>query len=128
MADAPTTPLYSKGLAGVIADESSICLVDGDNGRLYYRGFPISELAAKRSFEDTAFLLLHSRLPDRAEQKAFHEKLAAYAALPDYLSDIVRVLAQKKGVKFHPMEVLQAVTALIRTRTTPDLATCQSRQ
>jgi citrate synthase len=37
-----STPSYSKGLEGVIADESEVGLVDGTNGRLYYRGYPIA--------------------------------------------------------------------------------------
>ena len=54
---------YAKGLEGVIAAESEICQIDGANGKLYYRGYPIEELAQHSSFEETTFLLLYERLP-----------------------------------------------------------------
>ena len=43
---------YAKGLEGVIAAESNICRIDGENGKLYYLGYPIRELVEHCSFED----------------------------------------------------------------------------
>jgi len=43
---------YAKGLEGVIAAESEICQIDGANGKLYYRGYSIEDLAQHSSFED----------------------------------------------------------------------------
>jgi len=58
---------YSKGLEGVIAAESSICKIDGQEGELYYRGYAISELIQKVCFEEVIYLLLHEGLPGRNE-------------------------------------------------------------
>lgn len=56
---------YAKGLEGVIAAESNICKIDGEHGKLYYRGYPIEDLAKYSTFEETTFLLLYERLPNR---------------------------------------------------------------
>jgi citrate synthase len=56
-----------EGLRGVIANDSKLSLVDGDGGRLVYRGYPIEELAEKVSFEEAAYLLWHGYLPTRVE-------------------------------------------------------------
>ena len=63
---------YSKGLEGVIAAESTICQIDGANGRLYYRGYPIEDLAQHSSFEETTYLLLYEELPSREELGRLH--------------------------------------------------------
>ena len=52
------TASYSKGLEGVVAGESSICNIDGEQGRLFYRGYPIEELALRSNFEEVVYLLL----------------------------------------------------------------------
>ena len=56
---------YSPGLAGVLAGETALSLVDGDNGRLLYRGYPIGELVREGSFAQVAHLLWADEwLPD----------------------------------------------------------------
>ena len=55
-----STEIYSPGLEGVIAGETAISTVTGG---LRYRGYPVVELAEKRTFEDVAHLLLHGELP-----------------------------------------------------------------
>ena len=59
--------LYSKGLEGVVADESGICKIDGNGGKLYYRGYSIDDLAACSNYEEVAYLLLYERLPTVAK-------------------------------------------------------------
>ena len=54
---------YSKGLEGIIADETTICRLDGQHGKLYYRGYPIEDLARNSDFEEVTYLLLYERLP-----------------------------------------------------------------
>ena len=66
---------YSKGLEGVVIDESRICKVDGLHGRLYYRGYAIEELAAYSSYEEVCYLLLFERLPTMAELTDFSERM-----------------------------------------------------
>src|ERR1700739_4351711 len=58
-----------KGLQDVIANDSSICFIDGGKGILSYRGIDIHELAQKSSFEETTFLLWNGSLPPRRRPK-----------------------------------------------------------
>ena len=68
----PTAPPVSpRGLEGVVANESSICYVFGEEGRLIYRGYDINDLADHSTFEETAYLLLNGDLPTRDRLKEF---------------------------------------------------------
>lgn len=60
-------PKIDKGLDDVYVKESSICLVDGQKGRLLYRGWDIRDLAEHSSFEETVYILIHGRLPNLRE-------------------------------------------------------------
>ena len=98
---------YAKGLAGVIAAESSICLIDGTVGSLRYRGIGIDDLAANSSFSESAFLLLHGKLPSRSELGAFDEKLRGYRAVDSSIISVLRGLPTDT----HPMIALQTAVA-----------------
>ena len=63
---------WKAGLEDVIAARSAICQVDGVNGRLYYRGYEIGDLAGAVSFEDVTALLWHGELPDAAASARVH--------------------------------------------------------
>ena len=81
MSDSKET--YSPGLEGVIAGETAISTVaDG----LSYRGYPVTELAEKTSFDEVAYLLLHGELPNAAQLAAFQKRVAAARQLPAPLS------------------------------------------
>src|SRR6184192_1860241 len=60
-------PRIDKGLDDIYVKETSICFVDGQRGRLLYRGYDIRDLAAHSTFEETVFLLLEGHLPNREE-------------------------------------------------------------
>jgi 2-methylcitrate synthase/citrate synthase II len=79
---------YSPGLEGVIAGETSISSITDDG--LRYRGYPIRELAARCSYEEVAYLLLHGELPSSTELEAFCEALTADRPLDPGLEDLVR--------------------------------------
>ena len=66
-----------SGLKGVVLDETRIALIDGDEGKLVYRGYNIHDLAQHASFEEVSYLLLYGALPDRAHLREFDEKLKA---------------------------------------------------
>ncbi len=73
-------PRIDKGLDDIYVKESSICLVDGIEGRLLYRGWDIRDLAQHSSFEETIYILIHGRLPTKDElaeaRRAFGESRA----------------------------------------------------
>ncbi len=78
-------PAYSPGLEGVIAGETSICLVDGEAGRLLYRGYPIGELVERGTYAQVAELLWTGDWPAEAtlsNQPLPDAVLAALRALP----------------------------------------------
>src|SRR5437588_4484008 len=80
---------YSPGLEGVIAGETAIStIVEG----LSYRGYPVTELAEKTSFDEVAFLLLHGELPTAEQLAAFQKRVAAARQLPAPLSALLKAL------------------------------------
>jgi citrate synthase len=78
--------LKISGLAGIVAAQTKISLVDGENGALVYRGYLAKDLALKYSFEEVAFLLLYEYLPSDKELQEFSENLITNRRLPAYLT------------------------------------------
>ena len=70
------------GLDGVPATQSSICDIDGEQGLLTYRGYPMQDLAANSSFLETAFLLIWGELPNREQPDAGGEEGGGLGASP----------------------------------------------
>ncbi len=82
-----------KGLEGVLVAESELSYIDGDEGKLVYRGYTIEDLARGASYEEVLYLLWHGRLPDREELEAFSEEMTAHRELDDDVFDLVADLA-----------------------------------
>jgi citrate synthase len=97
------------GLRGVIVADTKVSLVDGDNGRLVYRGYDICDLAELSTYEETAYLLLYGRLPSKKELDAFSTKLIHARALPDELLELLWYLPKST----HPMDMLQSSLAAL---------------
>lgn len=100
---------YSRGLEGVVAAETSLSLVDGEQSRLLYRGIPIQELAHNSTYEETVFLLWNGRLPLREELAAFQKQLAANRQVPKEIIEFLKSLPKKT----HPMAVLRTSVSLL---------------
>jgi citrate synthase len=79
-------PIYSPGLEGVIAGETSISTIAGG---LQYRGYSIEDLAEHAAFEEVAMLLLHGELPKADELAAFRKRLVESASIPQPLVDLL---------------------------------------
>lgn len=107
----PTAPPVSpRGLEGVVANESSICYVFGEEGRLIYRGYDINDLADHSTFEETAYLLLNGDLPTRDQLKEFTAQLKASQKLDKVVQRIIR----DAPTNANPMDVLRtAVSASV---------------
>ncbi|HEU4463832.1 MAG TPA: citrate/2-methylcitrate synthase [Gemmatimonadota bacterium] len=78
------------GLEGVVVAESEISYVDGQEGRLVYRGFSIEDLAERSTFEETTKLLLDGELPSEPELAAFRAALAAERSLDERTLETIR--------------------------------------
>jgi citrate synthase len=118
---------YAKGLEGVIAAESEICQIDGANGKLYYRGYSIEDLAQHSSFEETTFLLLMEHLPTRQELKSFIGRMRASRDLAQPVQDMIRSFPPAGS----PMELLQSVIAYLSGTVEHQIqhsATCNCRR
>jgi len=77
----------ARGLKGVVAADSKICDVDGDIGKLIYRGFNIDDLAIHSTFEEVAYLLFQSELPTPQQLTDFKATLAKHRAIePDLMA------------------------------------------
>jgi len=100
-----------KGLQDVVANESSICFIDGARGILSYRGIDIHELAQRSTFEETTYLLWNGKLPTAPELKQFSQQLAASRTLPPQVIDFLRTLPKSAS----PMEVLRTAVSLLST-------------
>ena len=100
---------YIPGLDGVPAARSSICWIDGDQGVLEYRGFPIEALAEKSTFEETSYMLLWGHLPNKAELEKFTRDLQGNRDVRFRLIDLLKSLPDTG----HPMEALQASIAAL---------------
>ena len=98
-----------KGLEGIVAAETGISCIDGGNGRLFYRGIEINELAQKSTFEETTALLWYGDLPTRSQLEHFTEKFLSNRQIPNEVIAVLLTLPRKTS----PMEVLRTgVSAL----------------
>jgi citrate synthase len=98
-----------RGLQDVIAAETRIGHVDGVNGKLYYAGYDVDELAGKVQFEEVVFLLWNDRLPTKQETLQLRAELVAQMKVP---ADTVAWF-KALPASAHPMTVLRtAISAL----------------
>jgi citrate synthase len=100
---------YARGLEGVVAAESRICRIDGQNGKLYYLGYPIEELAREASFEETTYLLLYGELPNPEQLEDFSRRMRSGRELAKPIVAMVRDFPRDA----HPMELLQSVISYL---------------
>jgi citrate synthase len=100
---------FSKGLDGVVAAQTRLSKVMGEEGKLYYCGYPIAEVAAKASFEEVCFLLWNQRLPSATELAALKKELSALREIPRPVLDLLKKFPRDA----HPMVALRsAISAL----------------
>jgi len=109
--------MVKPGLEDVVVSTSEICFIDGQQGRLLYRGFDIDDLVAHSTFEEVVYLLWHGALPTRKELDAHVKALVRARRLPPRFVTFLKDLPRKT----HPMDVLRTgVSALAAF--TPDAA------
>ena len=99
---------YVPGLEGIVAAQTAVSMVDGENGRLVYRGYVIADLAEDMSFEEVAHLLWHGRLPTRAELDALTIELAGSRALTAAATAALNALPTDTD----PMDVLRSIVSI----------------
>src|SRR3989344_72668 len=102
-------PKKSVALSGVTAGNTALCTVGRTGNDLHYRGYDILDIAEVCEFEEIAHLLVHGKLPTRAELRAYKSKLRALRGLP---MSVKQALEQLPAAS-HPMDVMRTgVSAL----------------
>ncbi|HZX90260.1 MAG TPA: 2-methylcitrate synthase [Rudaea sp.] len=99
----------SVALSGVAAGNTALCTVGRTGNDLHYRGYDILDVATTCEFEEIAYLLVHGKLPNRAELAAYKTKLKALRGLPA----VVKAVLEQLPASTHPMDVMRTgVSAL----------------
>src|SRR5438034_6578928 len=102
------TTTTGAGLEGVVAGESEICFIDGEEGILSYRGYNIHTLADNATFEEVIYLLWNGRLPRRDELEKLKNDLVANRAIPKPVTDFLGAVG-----KAEPMDVLRTAVSML---------------
>jgi citrate synthase len=99
---------WKAGLEDVVATRSAICQVDGEQGRLFFRGYEIGDLARGSTFEDVTSLLWFGELPDATAAAAHRGRLAATRGLPKE----IRALLEGLPRDTHPLDALRTAVSM----------------
>jgi 2-methylcitrate synthase/citrate synthase II len=98
-----------KGLAGVVADVTAISKVNAETNSLLYRGYPVQELAASKTFEEVAYLLWRGELPDARQLAEFETQERSLRSLDDRVKRVIDDLP----LTAHPMDVVRTAVSVI---------------
>ncbi|WP_343064162.1 citrate synthase [Marilutibacter penaei] len=98
---------YDPGFTATASCKSAITYIDGDEGVLLYRGYPIEQLAEKSSFLEVAYLLMNGELPTEAEFATFEHEVTHHTMMHERLKNFFQ------GFQYdaHPMAMLAGTTA-----------------
>ncbi len=101
----------SRGLEGIIASETSIGDVLGEQGTLHYCGYDINELAGKCSFEEIIYLLWNESLPTRRELEKLTTALRAERELPQGIIDYIQMAPRNAA----PIDIMRTAISMLGT-------------
>ncbi len=100
---------YDPGFVSTAACESKITYIDGDQGILLHRGYPIEQLAEKSDYIETCYLLLKGELPSPAEKKAFEDRISKHTMVHDQINRFFTGFRRDA----HPMAVICGVVGAL---------------
>ncbi len=100
---------FDRGYGNTAETASGITFIDGEEGILRYRGYPVSQLVGESSFLETAWLLDRGELPSRSDLDGYEEEAARHAALPDGFASVL----ESFPAGAHPMQKLAAAVVLL---------------
>ncbi len=93
----------SVALSGVVAGNTALCTVGRTGNDLHYRGYNILDIAEACEFEEIAYLLVHEKLPNTSELRAYKQKLIGLRGIPDRVKRVLEQLS----LDTHPMDVMR---------------------
>ncbi len=99
----------SVALSGVAAGNTALCTVGRTGNDLHYRGYDILDIATTCEFEEIAHLLVHGKLPTRAELTAYKQKLKALRGI----SAPVKAVLEQLPASSHPMDVMRTAVSTL---------------
>lgn len=96
---------YDPGFTSTAACESAITFIDGDEGVLLHRGYPIDQLAEKGDFLETCYLLLYGELPTAEQREDFSSRVTYHTMIHDQMQFLFRGFRRDA----HPMAIMVGV-------------------
>ncbi len=102
-------PALRAGLEGLVAGRSAISRVGKEHVGLSYRGYRITDLAERATFEEVAYLLIYGALPNRSQLDAYRKKLAGMRGLPPAL----KTTLEQIPAAAHPMDVMRTGCSML---------------
>ena len=96
-----------SGYKNTGATTSAITFLDGEEGILHYRGYPIEQLAEKSTFIEVAYLLIYGELPTQSQLDEFSRQISKYSRLPEGMEKILAGFPTSA----HPMGILSALVS-----------------
>ncbi len=105
----PDRPVYPKGLKGIIANESCLSDVRGEEGRLLYLGYDIDDLVDLCCYEEVIYLLLNKRLPNKDELEGIKTRLRSDRVLPKPILDFFKTATKTA----RPMSALRTAVSML---------------
>jgi citrate synthase len=102
---------FDQGFVNTASTKSAITYIDGDEGILRYRGYPIEELAGQKTFLEVAFLLIYGELPSDTQLADFDGRIRRHTLIHEELKNIFHAMPQNA----HPMSVLAAGASALST-------------
>ncbi|MEC9368274.1 MAG: citrate synthase [Pseudomonadota bacterium] len=100
---------YDPGFTSTASCESKITFIDGDEGLLYYRGYPIEQLAEKGNFLETCYLLLYGELPSQAQYDDFNQRVTRHTMVHEQMNRFFTGFRRDA----HPMAVMVGVVGAL---------------
>ncbi|HMC13536.1 MAG TPA: citrate synthase [Gallionellaceae bacterium] len=100
---------YDPGFLSTASCSSNITFIDGDAGLLYYRGYPIEQLAEHSDFLEVSYLLLNGELPNAVQNEAFRNKVTQHTMVHDQMARFFTGFRRDA----HPMAVMVGVVGAL---------------
>jgi citrate synthase len=110
----------AKGLEGVLVAESELSDIDGDVGRLLYRGYAIEDLTREATYEEVLYLLWHGHLPDREELSEFETSMTDERAIDDRVIEAIRLLVEAEEAPMAALRTGVSMLSAFETETDAD--------
>ena len=102
-------PKKSVALSGTAAGNTALCTVGRSGNDLHYRGYDILDIATTSEFEEVAYLLVHGKLPNRAELAGYKAKLKSLRGIPAS----VKAALEQLPPSAHPMDVMRTGVSVL---------------